>query len=55
MLHHFFGLQVYGISADEPRVLAAWRKKEGIAFNLMCDPDKKVSMDNSISMGSVTD
>lgn len=36
-------LQVYGISADKPKSQANWRTKEGISFNLLCDPDKTVS------------
>jgi peroxiredoxin len=36
-------VQVYGISMDKPASQAKWRKKEGISFNLLCDPDKEVS------------
>jgi hypothetical protein len=35
-------LQVYGISADKPAAQAKWREKEGISFNLLCDPAKEV-------------
>lgn len=35
-------LQVFGISADKPTSQANWRKKEGISFNLLCDPSKEV-------------
>jgi peroxiredoxin len=34
--------QVYGISADKPKSQANWRKKEGLTYNLLCDPSKKV-------------
>lgn len=36
-------VQVYGISMDKPASQAKWREKEGISFNLFCDPDKEVS------------
>lgn len=35
--------QVYGISADKPKSQANWRKKEGLEFNLLCDPSHEVS------------
>lgn len=34
--------QVYGISADKPDSQAKWRTKEGLTFNLLCDPSKEV-------------
>lgn len=34
---------MYGISADKPAAQAKWREKEGISFNLLCDPAKEVS------------
>jgi peroxiredoxin len=33
---------VYGISADKPDSQAKWRAKEGLSFNLLCDPSKEV-------------
>ena len=33
---------MYGISADKPKSQANWRKKEGLTYNLLCDPSKKV-------------
>jgi peroxiredoxin len=33
---------VFGISADKPAAQAKWREKEGLSFNLLCDPSQEV-------------
>lgn len=38
------GYKVYGISADKPKSQANWRSKEGLAFNLLCDPSYEVTI-----------
>lgn len=34
------GYQVFGISADTPKVQATWREKHDLPFNLLCDKSK---------------
>jgi thioredoxin-dependent peroxiredoxin len=35
------GYQVFGISADTPKVQASWREKHDLPFTLLCDKSKE--------------
>jgi len=36
------GFNVFGMSADQPRAQAAWKKDQGFQYPLLCDTDMKV-------------